>query len=425
MNSSQAAPAAVLMAAGRSTRMKSELPKVLHELCGQPILEHVLRAVHQAGIERKVVVVGHGGDQVRARFADFPGIEFVEQAEQRGTGHAVRMCQELLANHAGPVVVIAGDQPMLRPELIRRMVERFEETKAKAYLATAVVADPTGLGRVIRAADGTFDRIVEQKDARPEEAAIREINFSFYCFDGPLLFEALAAVRPNNAQGEYYVTDVPGLLKARGERVVAEPIADEADILGINHRRHLADCHAAMQDRIQRRLLDSGVTIVDPRSTYIDARAQIGRDSVIHPFTVITGPVRMGERCRIGPFAHVREGTELGDDVEIGAFVEVVRSQLGHRSQARHLAYVGDSLVGERVNVGAGVITANFDGVRKAQTQIEDGAFLGSGAVLIAPVRIGSEAVVGAGAVLTKNHDVLPGEQVVGMPARPLHRKKQ
>ena len=352
--------------------------------------------------------------------SDEPGVEFVEQKEQLGTGHAVLVCHDLLKYHTGPVIVIAGDQPMIRAELIREMLSRANSQGAKAFLATAVVKDPFGLGRIVRDTAGNFVRIIEQKDATPQEAAICEINPSFYVFDGPVLFDALQQVRPNNVQKELYLTDVPGILCQRREKVLAEALADETDMFGINHRQHLADAHTLMQERIHSAHLEAGVTIVDPRNTYIDARATIERDTVILPFTVIGGPVEIGRRCRIGPFAHIREGTVLADDVQIGAFVEVVRSQVESGTIAKHLAYLGDTALGKGVNVGAGVITANYDGKGKSPTRIDDDAFLGCGAVLVAPVGVGTGAVVGAGAVVTRNHDVRPGEQVAGVPARPM-----
>lgn len=413
-------PVAVVLAAGKSTRMKSDLPKVLHELCGQPILSYVLDALHEAGIDRRLLVVGFGADLVREQFGDQPGVEFVHQAEQKGTGHAVMVCQEELGHHQGPVLLLAGDGPMVRAEMLKAMLDRFAESKAKALLATAVVSDPFGFGRIIRDSAGNFERIVEQKDGTPAELAIREINPSFYVFDGPTLFETLQHLKPNNAQGEYYVTDVPGIMRENGHLVLAENLATEVDIFGINHRRHLAQAHVLMQDRIQGRHLDAGVTIVDARNTYIDARAKIGRDTMILPFSVIGGPVEIGAGCQIGPFAHLRAGTVLADNVTVGAFVEVVRSQIGSGTIARHLSFLGDAVLGEGVNVGAGLITANFDGESKRGIRVDDGAFLGSGAVLIAPVNIGSKAMVGAGAIVTKHHHVPPSSTVVGVPARPL-----
>lgn len=416
---------AIVLAAGRSTRMKSEVPKVLHDLCGQPMLAYVLAALDEAGIRRKLVVVGFGADQVIERFRATPGVEFVHQTEQKGTGHAVKVCAPALAAHRGPVLVVAGDGPMVRGSMLARMLERHAELKTKAFIASVMVADPSGLGRILRDAEGRFRGIVEEKDASRAERAIREINYSFYIFDGPALFSALERVRPNNKQGEYYITDVPAILRADGAIVDAEPLAEEADAFGINTRGHLAQAHALMQARIQERLMEEGITIVDPRNTYIDSRARIGADTVIWPFSVIKGPSRIGRNCRIGPFAHIREQTELGDEVQVGAFVEVVRSKLGGGTVAKHLAYIGDASMGQRVNVGAGVVTANYEDGVKSATQVADDAFLGSGAVLVAPVGIGAAAIVGAGAVLPKNHDVQAGELVVGVPARPMKQKKR
>ncbi|MGL5095448.1 MAG: sugar phosphate nucleotidyltransferase, partial [Planctomycetia bacterium] len=253
-----------------------------------------------------------------ATFGDRPGVEFGVQAEQKGTGHAVSVCREALAGWRGPVVVLAGDGPMVRAELVAGMLERFAATKAKAFVASAVVGDATGLGRIERHADGRFKAIVEHRDATPAQREIREINPSFYVFDGPALFETLAQVKPANAQGEYYLTDVPGLLAAAGETVAVEPLADETDMAGVNHRRQLAEIHALMQKRIQDHWMDAGVTIVDPRTTVIEAGVVIGRDTIVEPFTVLRGPATIGGRCRIGPFALVPAGSVVADDACIG-----------------------------------------------------------------------------------------------------------
>ena len=313
-----AAAAAIVLAAGKSTRMKSDLPKVLHELCGQPILAYVLEALREAGVARQMLVVGHKQELVRQSLADRPGVEFTLQAEQIGTGHAVQVCAEAFADYRGPLLVIAGDQPLVRGTLLSTMLDRLEATGAKALIASAVVEDPFGLGRIIRDEQGDFLGIVEQKDATAEQAGICEINPSFYAFDAELLFAALAEVEPNNAQGEFYLTDVPAILRRQGHKVVAEPLADAVDMWGINHRQHLAKAHELMQSRIQNRLLDQGVTIVDPRNTYVDARAEIGLDSVILPFTVIEGPSQIGPGCRVGPFAHIRAGAHLAAGSVVG-----------------------------------------------------------------------------------------------------------
>jgi bifunctional UDP-N-acetylglucosamine pyrophosphorylase/glucosamine-1-phosphate N-acetyltransferase len=319
-NSSSHGPVAIVMAAGKSTRMKSERPKVLHELCGKPVLGYVLDALTQAGVERKIVIVGYQADLVREAFQNEPGVEFATQSEQLGTGHAVMMAQPALANHHGPVIVIAGDQPLIRSRLVADILRRREETGAHAMIGTALVPDPFGLGRILRDQNGNFIGVVEQKDATPEQALIKEINFSFYCFDGPELFDALRRVRPENAQKEYYITDVPGILRADGKRIVAEPLANEVDMFGINHRGHLAEAHRLMQQRIVQKHFDNGVTVVDPQSTYIDVRAEIGPDTVLHPNTVIRGQVVIGKRCQIGPLAIVDSGMVLADDAVVEPF---------------------------------------------------------------------------------------------------------
>lgn len=311
---------AVVLAAGKSTRMKSDLPKVLHDLCGQPLLAYVLEALEGAGVRRKLVVVGHGASLVERRFAGAPGVEFVLQAEQKGTGHAVLVCEDQFADHPGPTIVLTGDGPMIQSQMIQQMLARCRETQAQAFLATAEVGDPTGLGRIVRDARGNFQRIVEHKDASPEERRIREVNPSFYVFDTRLLLDALRQVRPNNVGGEYYVTDVPAILLERGHCVVAEVLASEADMFSINTRRHLAEAHRLMQERIQGRLMDAGVSIVDPRTTSVDGRAVIGRDTILYPFTVIEGPARIGCGCRLGPFAYVRDGQELPDGAVVRPF---------------------------------------------------------------------------------------------------------
>ncbi|MBY0587322.1 NTP transferase domain-containing protein [bacterium] len=313
-------PVAIVMAAGKSTRMKSERPKVLHELCGKPVLGYVLDALTQAGVERKIVIVGYQAELVKETFGKEPGVEFAVQTEQLGTGHAVMMAEPALRNHTGSVIVIAGDQPLIRSRLVADILRRRDETSAHAMIGTAIVPDPFGLGRILRDQNGNFIGVVEQKDASPEQALIKEINFSFYCFDGKELFGAIKRVRPENAQKEYYITDVPGILRADGKRIVAEPLANEVDMFGINHRGHLAQAHRLMQERIIQRHFDNGVTVVDPQSTYIDVRAEIGADTVLHPNTVIRGPVTIGKRCQIGPLAIVDAGVILADDAVVEPF---------------------------------------------------------------------------------------------------------
>ncbi|WP_152049980.1 bifunctional UDP-N-acetylglucosamine diphosphorylase/glucosamine-1-phosphate N-acetyltransferase GlmU [Tautonia marina] len=413
-------PVAIILAAGQGKRMRSERAKVLHEVCGQPMIRYVVEAARGAGARSVIVVVGFGADQVRDALADEPDVFFAVQERQLGTGDAVRACRSLLEDYSGPALVLVGDEPLLRAEPLGNLLERQRSEQLVCLMGTAVLPDPTGFGRILRDSAGRFLRIVEQRDCTPEEAAIQEINPSCYVFELPALWDALDQLDTTNAQGEYYLTDAPELLIQMGRSVAALPVLDAEDVLGVNTREHLAEAHVVMQRRIQSRLMDEGVSIVDPRNTSIDGRAVIGPDTTIFPFTVISGTVRIGRDCRIGPFAHLRDGTVLEDGAEVGAFVEVNRSTFEAGARARHLAYLGDAIVGAGVNVGAGAITANFDGKTKSQTEIREGAFIGSGAILVAPVTIGPEATVGAGAVVTKGKDVAAGQTVVGVPARPL-----
>jgi bifunctional UDP-N-acetylglucosamine pyrophosphorylase/glucosamine-1-phosphate N-acetyltransferase len=300
---------------------------------------------------------------------------------------------------------------------------RHQKDRAACLLGTAVVPDPMGFGRILRDSAHRFLRIVEERDCSVEEKAIREVNPSCYVFDLPGLWDALDRLNTSNAQGEYYLTDAPALLQAMGRKVVALDVLEPDDIIGVNTRQHLAVAHEIMQRRIQDRLMTEGVSIVDPRNTYVDGRATIGRDTVLFPFTVITGTVRIGEGCRVGPFTHLRDGTVLDDGTEVGAFVEVSRSHLQAGARARHLAYLGDAEVGPNANIGATAVTANFDGRSKGKTVIGANAMIGSGAVLVAPVSVGEGATVGANAVVTSGRNVPDDATVVGVPARPIRPK--
>lgn len=416
-------PVAMILAAGHGKRMKSEKAKVLHEVCGRPMIRYVVDAAREAGARRIVVVVGYGADQVREALADEPDIAFATQERQLGTGDAVKACRPLLDGYEGPAMILVGDEPLIRPAPLADLLARQEADGSACLLGTAIVPDPTGFGRILRDGAGRFLRIVEQRDCSPEEAAIREVNPSCYVFTLPGLWDVLDRLVTDNAQGEYYLTDAPTLLQQMGRKVVALPALQADDILGVNTRQHLAQADAIMQGRILDRLMTDGVTIVSPSNTYVDGRARIGQDTTLLPFTVISGDVTVGRNCRVGPFAHLRDGAVLEDDVEVGAYVEVSRATLGRGTVARHLAFLGDASLGPGVNVGAGVITANYDGRSKARTTIGPGAFLGSGAILIAPVEVGAGATVGAGAVVTKGRDVAEGQVVAGVPARPLAPK--
>jgi bifunctional UDP-N-acetylglucosamine pyrophosphorylase/glucosamine-1-phosphate N-acetyltransferase len=411
-------PVAIILAAGHGKRMKSDKAKVLHEVCGRPMIRYVVDAARGAGARSIIVVVGYAADQVLDSLRGEPDVYFATQTEQLGTGHAVKVCRPLLDGYEGPALILVGDEPLLRPQPLADLLERQRTDGAACLLGTAVVDDPTGFGRILRDSAGRFLRIVEQRDCNAEERAIREVNPSCYVFQLPDLWEALDRVGTGNAQGEYYLTDAPALLHEMGRKVVALDVLQADDILGVNTRQHLAQAGAIMQGRIQDHWMTEGVTIVDPRNTYIDGQATIGQDTVIYPFSVLTGAVTIGADCRIGPLAHLRHGTVLEDGVTVGAFVETKNSRLATGSFASHLAYLGDAEIGRNVNIGATAVTANFDGTAKHSTIIGDGAKIGAGAILIAPVTIGENAEVGANAVVTRNQNVADGETVVGVPAR-------
>jgi bifunctional UDP-N-acetylglucosamine pyrophosphorylase/glucosamine-1-phosphate N-acetyltransferase len=311
---------AVVLAAGKSTRMKSALPKVVHEICGRPMIEYVLDAGRAAGVKRTIVVVGHAADVVRELLSGYSDVVFALQSEQKGTGHAVMMCREQLAGHAGPVLVLAGDTPLLRSETLRGLLDDLRQQRAACVIGTAVTDASEGLGRIVRDGSGEFLRIVEQKDATPEERAIREINTGCYAFDGPSLLWALEQIRPNNKQNEYYLTDCPAVLKGAGKRVIAARRFDIVEAIGVNTRVQLAEVERSIQKMALERLMLAGVTVVAPEMTYIDPRAQIGAETIIYPFTTITGPAVIGHNCRIGPHALVHGALQVPDNTIIPAY---------------------------------------------------------------------------------------------------------
>jgi bifunctional UDP-N-acetylglucosamine pyrophosphorylase/glucosamine-1-phosphate N-acetyltransferase len=433
---------AVVLAAGLGKRMKSKLHKVLHPVCGKPMVGHVLDAVAEAGCGRTIVVVGHGADKVQAYVGE--RAECVLQAEQLGTGHAVLQAEKLIGGEDGTTVVVYGDTPLIRPETIRAMLEAHEASGAAATLMTAVVPDPTGLGRIIRGEGGDVERIVEQKDCSPDELKVTEINAGTYCFDNRKLFDALGKVKNENAQNEYFLTDVIGILHEAGETIAAYRTPDPAEAAGVNDRIALAEAERLMRERVNRRHMANGVTIIDPAATYIGAEVEIGADSVIYPGTVLRGRTVIGEdcvigpqaditdsaigrgvtvrhsvllesevgdECAIGPYANLRPGSKLAAGCKIGDFVELKNASLGEGTKVSHLSYVGDAVVGRDVNIGCGAITVNYDGYNKSVTEIGDGAFIGSNVNLIAPVKIGNGAYVVAGSTIT--HDVKPNDMAI------------
>ena len=423
----------IILAAGKGTRMKSDIPKVLHKVGGKPMLQHVIDAAKSAGSAREVVVIGSGAELVMQTIS---GVEFVMQEEQLGTGHAVLSAEKNFEQSEGTVLILCGDTPLLTGELLQKFTAAHESSKCAATVLTAEMPDSTGYGRVIRETDGTFKKIVEEKDATEFEKKIREVNAGVYCFDVKKLFGALAKVKNDNAQGEYYLPDTLTILKEAGE-TVGVFTADYADeTLGINSRVQLAAADRVFRMKKNHELMDAGVTIIDPNTTFIDCDVQIGQDTIIHPNTYIEGKTTIGRECDIGPdirftdmkvgnkvkaqfsycheaeicdgvtlgpYVHIRPGTTIGTDVKIGNFVEIKNSNIGKGSKLPHLQYIGDTDMGANVNIGCGTVTCNYDGKNKFRTKIGDNAFIGCNTNLVAPVSVGDGAYIGAGSTITKD----------------------
>ena len=423
----------LILAAGKGTRMKSKLPKVLHKIGGKPMLQYVIKAAKKVGSTREVVVIGSGAELVEKTIS---GVEFALQAEQLGTGHAVLSAKEKFANSEGTVLILCGDTPLLTSELLKDFTDTHEKSKCAATVLTAEMPDAAGYGRVIREEDGSLKKIVEDKDATDDEKKIREVNAGVYCFDVQKLFNALSKVNNNNSQGEYYLPDVLPILKEEGEKIGAFKAQYCIETIGINTREQLAAADKALRMRKEKELMESGVTIIDPNTTFIDDDVKIGQDTIIYPNTYIEGNTTIGEDCEIGPnvrftdmrignkvkiqfsycheaeildgvtmgpYVHIRPGTTIGENVKIGNFVEVKNSNVGEGSKLPHLQYIGDTDMGSGVNIGCGTVTCNYDGKKKYRTNIGDNAFIGCNTNLVAPVTVGTGAYIGAGSTITKN----------------------
>ncbi|MCI1821274.1 MAG: bifunctional UDP-N-acetylglucosamine diphosphorylase/glucosamine-1-phosphate N-acetyltransferase GlmU [Megasphaera sp.] len=434
---------ALILAAGKGTRMKSKLPKVLHKVGGLPMVEQVRRTVQSAGTIRQIVVVGFGGEAVQEYLGDTA--ETVMQKEQLGTGHAVLQAEALLKEEQGTLLVTCGDTPLVTSETFTALMACHEQTHAAATMLTAIMPDPTGYGRVIRNQSGQVVKIIEQKDGSPAELAVSEVNAGIYCFDMPLLWDMLHRVTNKNAQGEYYLTDIIGMLVAEGKTVSAFASSNYKETLGVNSRMQLAEAESVMRQRKLEQIMTDGVTVIDPGNTYVDVSVVVGRDTILYPGTILEGDTVIGEGCQIGPyvrltnvqmgnedhlqftyahdcqikngcevgpFVHFRPNTVIGNQVKVGNYMEVKNSVIGDGTKLPHLSYIGDSDVGSGVNIGCGTITVNYDGKVKHRTTISDHAFVGCNSNLIAPVRIGEYAYVGAGSTITK--DVPAGSLAVG-----------
>jgi bifunctional UDP-N-acetylglucosamine pyrophosphorylase/glucosamine-1-phosphate N-acetyltransferase len=447
----------LILAAGLGTRMRSNLAKVLHRLDGRPLIGHVCRTAAALAPRKVYVVIGHQGEDVKQAVLEELDTEhagFVWQKEQLGTGHAVNSAREFLENEDSTLLILSGDVPMIRAETLAALIQQHHTHRGKGAactLLTVKLEDPTGYGRVIRDEAGLFDRIVEQKDASDEEKKSKEINAGIYCFDTRKLFAALSQVKNENAQGEYYLTDVPALLRDAGEAVSLYQHADAREVAGINNRADLADLERLLCRRtISKMMLDYGVTFIDPKNTYISEQASVGRDTIIYPNVSIEGEANIGDgctiragtritnsrighgveildncvivdseiaaNCTVGPMAHLRGKARLEEKSKVGNFVELKKTILGRGSKASHLTYLGDANIGENTNIGAGTITCNYDGKNKHATEIGNNVRIGSDTMLVAPVKVGDGAVTAAGSVVIT--DVPNDSLVAGVPAK-------
>jgi bifunctional UDP-N-acetylglucosamine pyrophosphorylase/glucosamine-1-phosphate N-acetyltransferase len=427
----------VVLAAGKGTRMKSALPKVLHPLAGRPLIEHVLRAVRPLGAASTVLVVGHGADEVKATLASTPGLEFVTQTPQLGTGHALLQTEPLLRGRTGTALLVYADVPLLQTSTLSRLLEAHRAAGAAATVLTTHLEHPYGYGRIVRDENGRLARIVEERDASASERALTEVNSGIYAFEVAPLFSALHGLATDNTQGEYYLTDLIGAYHRARRPLETVTLADHEELRGVNTRVDLADLAQVIRQRKNREIMLAGATLEDPHSTLIDDDVTVGLDTVIGPHVRIEGRTTIGQRCRIrpgvrltdatlgddvlvldysivvssrvadnacvGPFSHIRPESVVSEGAHVGNFVELKKTTLGRDSKANHLTYLGDATIGAGVNVGAGTITCNYDGERKNRTIIEDGAFIGSDSQLIAPVRVGKDAYVAAGSSITSD----------------------
>jgi bifunctional UDP-N-acetylglucosamine pyrophosphorylase / glucosamine-1-phosphate N-acetyltransferase len=442
---------AVILAAGQGTRMKSKLYKVLHPVCGKPMVEHVVDQITTLNIEKTVTIIGHGAELVKSHLEGKS--DFALQEEQLGTAHAVMQSEDVLGNLDGTTLVVCGDTPLIKGETMEALVKHHEEQGAKATILTGHTESPGGYGRIIRNDSGLVERIVEHKDASEDERKVKEINTGTYCFDNKALFNTLKKVSNDNVQGEYYLPDVIEILQSEGEVVSAYQTGDFNETLGVNDRVALSQAEMTMKRRINEQHMRNGVTIQDPANTYIDAGVAIGRDTVILPGTVIKGNSSIGEDSiigpntevkdssigdrtvvkqsvahdssigsdvQIGPFAHIRPHSSIADEVKIGNFVEIKKASFGKGSKASHLSYIGDAEVGSDVNIGCGSITVNYDGKNKHLTKIEDGVFVGCNSNLVAPVKVGKGAYIAAGSTITED---VPGESLSIARARQVNKE--
>ena len=443
---------AVVLAAGKGTRMKSDLTKVLHPVAGQAMVKHVLDSISDIA-SQTVTIIGHQAEEVKDELSDYD-VEFVKQKEQLGTAHAVKQAESQIKQHDGPVLILCGDTPLLREKTLKNMVNKHEKNDSGLTVLTAELDDPTGYGRIIRGGNQTINRVVEEKDASEKERSIKEINTGVYCFESELLDQALDNINCDNAQGEYYLTDAVSYISKNENKVRPVVIKDNQEIVGVNDRKALASAEKILRQRINEMHMKKGVSIIDPQTTYIDKNVEINNDTVIYPFTYIEGKTTLGshtivgphsrlvdatigdnvelksnsniwesrveDNCTVGPYAYIRPGCKVNQGAKVGDFVELKKANIGKGTKVPHLSYVGDASIGQKTNVGAGTIFANYDGKNKHKTKVGNSVFIGSNSTLVAPLELGDNAKTGAGSVVTK--DVNKNNVVLGVPAR-VHKK--
>jgi len=412
---------AVILAAGLGTRMKSDIPKVLHHLHGRPMIDYTLNSVRASGVNDIICVMRQNERTFRGILKD---TKIIQQKRPRGSADALNQTKRLLKNFRGDILVLYGDEPLIKPETIRWLIREHKRKKNPCTLLSTRMPNPMGYGRIIRDENDNVVGIVEEAEASVFEKSIDEINVGVYCFKQRVLFPLLKDVKNKNKKREYYLTDIISIMHRKNMKVESIVTPDNNEALGVNSRMDLAAAEKVLQKRITEDLMSNSVTIIDPDTTYISKDVKIGKDTVIYPHTIIEKDVKIGSKCKIGPFARIRSGSVLKDNVEIGNFVELVRTKIDKGTKAKHHAYLGDTVIGKNVNIGAGTVVANYDGKKKYVTRIGDGAFIGSGTILVAPIKIGRYATTGAGAVVTKNHNVPPRSVVVGVPARILKNKR-
>ncbi|MFL7813095.1 MAG: bifunctional UDP-N-acetylglucosamine diphosphorylase/glucosamine-1-phosphate N-acetyltransferase GlmU [Anaerolineales bacterium] len=441
----------IILAAGKGTRMLSDIPKPLHSLLGKPMIDYVIEAAAPVADHPPVLVVGHGSQEIQQVLGD--KLRYVEQTDLLGTGHAVRQAESLIKGKSDLVLVVYGDMPLVRTETLKKLVEAQQAHNGPLSILTLVAEDPRGFGRIFRDEKGGIRAIVEEADATTEQLAIKELNAGMYCFQAEWLWKSLSEI-PLSPKGEYYLTDLIGIAVKDGQTVASVQIGDPQELLGINTRVHLAEASQILRGRVNRSLMEAGVSLIDPASTYIEPGVKIGQDTVIQPNTYLEGKTVIGNNCLIGPgtrivdsqvgngceiefsvieesrledgvdigpFSHLRKGAHLAAGVHVGNFGEIKDSYLGEGTKMGHFSYLGNAQVGKNVNIGAGTITCNYDGKEKHQTVIKDNVFIGSDSMLVAPLEIGENSTTGAGSVVTK--DVPPDSVVVGVPARVIRRK--